>query len=424
MSFSPPPITSPAWGERTKRTVVLLALLVIAFIFLRVTDALPIILVSAVLSFVLFPVANVIEKPLLPQPIRSRTLAILLAFVLVFVLLLLLVLVVLPVLIGQIQEFGQRLPRLLTGLEEEITRFLSQPIVIGDQTLIPIDNLREAMGVAPDEALPLLQLQNINLGDAVNYSVRSLTGPAFSFIGGAFNAVINLIFLLTMMFYLLKDGNLFLTTLVNITPATYQGDAARLLHELGDVWKAYLNGQILLGIVMGVIVFITATLLGVPNAPILGLLSGVLEFIPTLGPLMAMIPAVLLAFSSQSSTLPFLEGPTFALVVVVVWIALQQLESVFLVPRIIGDSLNLHPFIVIIGVIAGANLAGALGVILAAPVIASVRVLAQYIYGKLLDRDPFPPPPQLQTDERRNSIFSSWLWRRAQRTERRKTAVK
>lgn len=424
MAVNRSPLSSPLWEERTKRTVALLALLVLAFIFLRVTDALPIIIVSAVLSFLLFPVATLIEHLLIVKPLKSRALAILLTFVLVVALLALLVLVVLPLLIEQIQEFGQRLPRLLTGVETEVERLLSQPVVIGDQQFVPLDNIREAMGIPEGEELPLLQLDNINIADALSLSVRSLTGPAFSFIGGAFNGVINLIFLLTMMFYLLKDGALFLQTLVDVTPPGYKGDVERLLHQLGGVWTAYLSGQILLGLAMGIIVFITALLLGVPNAPILGLLAGVLEFIPTLGPLMAMIPAILLALSAQSNTLPFLEGPTFALVVAAVWIGLQQLESVFLVPRIVGGSLNLHPFVVIIGVIAGANLAGALGVILAAPVIASVRVFGQYLYNKLLDHDPFPPPGETPQPEREDSIFSSWFWRRAQRARRRKSAQK
>jgi hypothetical protein len=78
------------------------------------------------------------------------------------------------------------------------------------------------------------------------------------------------------------------------------------------------------------------------------------------------------------------------LVVIVVWTALQNIEAVFLVPRIMGDSLHLHPLVVVIAVMGGAALAGALGVILAAPFVASGRVIAQYIYGKIMNTDPFP----------------------------------
>jgi predicted PurR-regulated permease PerM len=84
-------------------------------------------------------------------------------------------------------------------------------------------------------------------------------------------------------------------------------------------------------------------------------------------------------------------------VVIVVWTIIQNIEAVIVVPRIMGESLNLHPVVVIVGVIAGANIAGILGVLLAAPVIASLRVIAQYLYGKLMDRDPFPEPPRRDT---------------------------
>jgi predicted PurR-regulated permease PerM len=138
------------------------------------------------------------------------------------------------------------------------------------------------------------------------------------------------------------------------------------------------------------VVFTTATLLGVPNPFLLGTLSGLLEFIPNIGPALALFPAALLALSSQSNTLPFLSGVPFAIVVIVAWTALQNIEAIFLVPRIVGGRLNLHPFIVIIAIIGGASLVGALGIILAAPMVASARVVAQYIYGKLTDHNPFP----------------------------------
>src|SRR5699024_405686 len=99
--------------------------------------------------------------------------------------------------------------------------------------------------------------------------------------------------------------------------------------------------------------------------------------------------------------LPFLEGVPFMLTVIVVWTLLRNIEAVILVPRVMGGSLNLHPFVVMVGVLAGAAVGGALGVVLAAPIIASVRVFGQYIYGKLSDTDPFPPsrrvdaPPSL-----------------------------
>jgi predicted PurR-regulated permease PerM len=115
-----------------------------------------------------------------------------------------------------------------------------------------------------------------------------------------------------------------------------------------------------------------------------------MEFIPNIGPATAMIPAASIALFSQSTTFPALSGWLFALVVVGVWTVLQQTEAAVLIPRIVGDSLNLHPFVVIVAVVGGVSVGGIFAVLIAAPVVASVRLIAQYIYGKLMDKDPFP----------------------------------
>jgi predicted PurR-regulated permease PerM len=133
-----------------------------------------------------------------------------------------------------------------------------------------------------------------------------------------------------------------------------------------------------------------AVTLGVPNPLILGLFSGVLQLIPNIGPLLAIIPAAFLALVSQSTTFPVLEGGGFALVVMIVWVVIQNLILFVLVPRIMGRGLHLHPFIVLVAVVAGATVAGALGLLLSVPFAASARILAYYLYGKLTDQEPFP----------------------------------
>ena len=208
-------------------------------------------------------------------------------------------------------------------------------------------------------------------------------------LGSAFQMLINILFVFVLMFYLLKDGAMFAQRTIDVTPDDYKNDVTRLLYELAQVWNAYLRGQLILNIFIGVTTFIVVALLGLPNALILGLLAGLLEFVPNLGPILAMIPAALLALFTQSSTLPFLHGATFVLVVIVAYTLIQNFEAMVVVPRVMGGSLNLHPLVIIVGVLAGASLGGALGIILAAPIIASLRVIGLYIYGKLLDEPIF-----------------------------------
>lgn len=400
----PPPVTSPGWSSRTKRIVLLICLALIAYFVARLTSVLPIVTVSLVVSYLLNPIVTAIDRRILSRgrDTSHRAIAILLAFVIVIAILVLVMLLVVPILVDQLQEFLNRLPELFAFIQTQIDDLLSHPITIGTQVIVPSESLQEALGIDP--ASEVSAIERLNVGEAVRMFAGSLSGPAFGFVGSAVRALINLFLLVTLMFYLLKDGGTFVDRIVGVTPASYQNDVRRLFYELARVWDAYLRGQITLSLIMGAVVFLAAAILGVPNPPILGMLAGLLEFLPNIGPAIALVPAVLLAVSSQSSTLPFLEGPTFAIVVTIVWTLLQNLESVFLVPRIMGGSLNLHPFVVLVGVLAGAALAGLLGIVLAAPVIASLRVIGRYLYGKLMDIDPFPPPdPRTIRDERRKS---------------------
>jgi predicted PurR-regulated permease PerM len=401
ISPTPPPVSSPPWSSITKRTVALICLVVGGILFWQIADVLPIVVISAVLAFLLNPLTTFLERQVLAWLPGSRIWAIILTFVIVILLLILVVLVIFPVLFAQFADFARNLPEVLSNLQASLTETFSQPlsfrgepIIIDGQPLVPMQQLDQFLG--GDNLTG--SLQSFDLLGATRTFFSSLTGPAFSVLGGAFRTLINLLFLATLMFYLLKDGAKFAEAAVRVTPESHKNDVRRLLYELSEVWKDYLRGQLLLGFFIGGLTLIVALVLGVPNAAVLALLAGILEFVPNLGPLIAMIPAALLALFSQSTTLPFLEGPTFAIVVIIAWIAIQNIESILIVPRVMGDSLDLHPVVIIVGVIAGASLAGTLGVILAAPVIASLRVIGQYIYGKLLDKPMFvelePHPPQ------------------------------
>jgi phosphoglycolate phosphatase-like HAD superfamily hydrolase len=160
------------------------------------------------------------------------------------------------------------------------------------------------------------------------------------------------------------------------------------------VWKAFFRGQVVLAIVVGLAVWIAMTIVGLPSAGLMGLLAGFLEVIPTFGPILAAIPAVLIAFIRGSTYLP-LSSFWFAVLVLTIYILIQQAENAYLVPRVMGRRLQLHPLVVFLGLILGGMLAGAIGVFLAAPILGTVRVMVRYVYAKLFDQVPFPPQEEL-----------------------------
>jgi predicted PurR-regulated permease PerM len=145
---------------------------------------------------------------------------------------------------------------------------------------------------------------------------------------------------------------------------------------------------------MGVLIGVTMAILGVRYAVVLGLLGGLLEFVPVIGPIIAGGTALTIALFQPDNWLG-LNPITYALVVLAASILLQQIENNFLVPRILGGSLNLHAVVILVGAIIAANLAGIIGLLLSAPMLATLRLFGRYIYCKLFDLDPWPDPPAI-----------------------------
>ena len=415
MGKTPPSLTSARWGVRTKRLVAIFLVGLFAFALYSFSEIIPMMVIAILLSYVLWPLVNFFDERVFGLlSLKVRSFSVLFTFATVIAAFVVGFIVVVPVLINQLADVGSNLPAFFEDIEVELQNVLSEPIsisgnpiLIDGEPIIPLDQIEQIIG--EDGLDGFLTSSELDVVGIASNFLGSLTGPAFEVLGGAINIVFNLSFLLIIMFYMMRDGDKFIDHMVKLTPSSYQGDARRLLYELSHVWNAYLRGQLVLSLAVGTAVYISALLLGLPSAPILGLLAGFLEFIPNLGPFLAVVPAALIALVSQSTTLPFLSGLPYALIVIAIWTGIQQVESIYLVPRVMGGSLDLHPVVVIIAVLAGAGTAGALGVILAAPFTATARVFGQYFYGKLFDVDPFPTPKPYEIALRRTPISRLYI---------------
>jgi HAD superfamily hydrolase (TIGR01549 family) len=176
-------------------------------------------------------------------------------------------------------------------------------------------------------------------------------------------------------------------SVVAVIPEKWRPEIRVLWRELVEIWDGFIRGRLLLSLLMGFLIWAILTILGVRSAPALGFLRALLGLVPAVGPVIAAIPAVLIALILGSSWLP-LGNLWFALLVTGVYIVVEQIEELYLLPRVVGRRVALHPAVVIIGAAVGAQLAGVLGILLAAPVIASLRVLLTYILRKLFDEGP------------------------------------
>ncbi|MEL7568761.1 MAG: AI-2E family transporter [Bacillota bacterium] len=152
-----------------------------------------------------------------------------------------------------------------------------------------------------------------------------------------------------------------------------------LLKRITGIWINYLKSQLVLMVIIGVLTYIFGKLIGLPNIFLLSVIAGVGEGIPQIGPMIATIPAVIIAFTKGSTVLS-IENWLFAVLVVALYWLIQQLENWLIKPKIVGDAVDIHPLISLIGTIAFGAIFGVPGMILAIPVIATVREIIRYYY--------------------------------------------
>jgi predicted PurR-regulated permease PerM len=373
------------WDPGTKRIVVLVIFILLALIVYRFRGVVPPLILALLLAFILDPVVDFLED----RTPLSRTLATALVFVALLLLLAAAPVIAVPTLVREIRSLNLDFAQIVADVE----RLIAQPVTLLGREL----DLREVYQ----------QLR----GTLESY-ISTVAAGTFDIVFGFASTLFWLVFILLSAFYLVRDGRRITAWLDSLPPSTFRRDFVRLRQRITDVWHAFLRGQLLMGVLMILITTVAAAIVGLPNALALGILAGVTEFIPNIGPVIAAVPAVAVAFFEGSTWLP-LDGFWFAVLVLGMYVLIQQVEGNILLPRVMGRSLNLHPLIVLVAIIAGGSLAGILGMLLAAPTVATLRVLAEYIYRRLTDQDPFPSEEE-PVGEPQGGI-ARWLWSRARK---------
>jgi len=354
---------STEWSRTTKRLVIVGLIIIFLLVVYIFRALLPPVAIALVLAYLLKPIADIVQRKIgLP-----RTLAVVLVFLVLLALIGIVPVTIVPYAVAQVRRLNVNLQE----LTDSLLSFLSQPVYILDRPF-SLEDLVGDLQTALQDLLQPFATQTVTL--------------LFNFA----SSLLWVVSILVISFYLVKDADRLRGFLDRMAPPGYTQELRRLREEVNHVWKAFFRGQVVLGMVIGVVVWITMTIVGLPNAGLMGLLAGLLEVIPTFGPVLATIPALLIAFFQGPTYLP-MSNFWFSVLVLAIYLVIQQTENAYLVPRIMGRRLLLHPVIIFIGVLAGGILFGALGVLLAAPVIGTVRVLLVYVRAKLLGQDPFPP---------------------------------
>lgn len=385
---------SSRWDRATKRTVIVLLVIVFSFVLWLSRPVLPLVIVSALVAYLLSPIVDLGERIYIPRSISTITL-----FLLLFTGIILLPVVLVPVLLEQLNRLGAFNP---TAVSLSVLRWLNTTIDHWPDA-ITIMNFHISIADTVDELRNNFQQYLVmpTIGELLTY-IQQVIGTTTTVVGSTAIIGISVVggivqffftFLVTffLSLYLTKDAPAIRNYAQSLLPPSYQPEFGELLRRVGFIWQAFFRGQIILSLVIGITTWLALETAGMPGALILGILAGALEVVPNLGPTMAMIPAVIVALIQGSDVLrPYgIDNIGFALITIGIYFLIQQLENNIVVPRVIGDSVNLHPVIVICGVVVGFSVGNILGAFLAAPLIASLRVIGSYIHAKLLDYPPF-----------------------------------
>jgi predicted PurR-regulated permease PerM len=368
------------WSTLTKSIVALVCLAAIVYLLHTFQEVVTPLGIALLLAFILNPIVNFLTEKVHMSRATASTI--------VFLLLVVLLLGTLAAPVAVVPSITRALTSVqsqVEGVIRAIDEFLQEPLEISGYTF----DLSEIYGTLSEGLSDFV-------GDVVDGTLRVLSNIA--------SFVLWLVFIFIAAYYLVKDAERFSHQIDRLAPPGYAEDFQRLRAEISKVWSAFLRAQLLLSVVVALITTALAVVVGLPYAVALGVLAGFMEFVPSVGPVIAAIPAVLLALFQGSATFPAMDPLWFAALVAAVYVVIQQVENNVLVPRIMGGSLNLHPALVLIALVVGGLTGGVLGLLLASPILATGRIAARYIFYRLTDRDPFAEPEEEEEEQRPSKV--------------------
>ena len=343
---------------RAKLATFWVCVLLAIFLFWSVRSVLRPFIIALILAYLLNPlVGRISERARLP-----RVWAVAGTYVILGMLLTWGVLVVLPVATREARELAAVLPRLLLQMQTLLAQEQTITIFGVDVDLSPVsDEITRAMAGLVSAASHRLVETAVQTVEALAKGVLALVAT----------------------FYLLMSGPRIKQGVRSLTPPRYRREFGPLVGEIDRILGRFVRGEVLLILIMSAATWVALSLLGIRYALILALIAGVLELIPFIGPIMAAIPAVALALFQPS---PHGWSPLVnAAVVAIVYTVLRHAEDYFVIPQVVGRVVELHPLVAMFAVFSGAAVGGVLGMFLAVPVAAVLRIIVRYVYFKLAD---------------------------------------
>lgn len=308
------------------------------------------ILLAGVFFYLLHPIIDYMEKKGV-----KRTVSIVIIFAVVAAIIVGITALIIPPLKSQIQDLIHSTPALINEVKELASQVTGSNLF--EQASSSLQSNADKIGKKISEV-------------ASKYG-SNLTHGIAAAVGAITEIVLAIAMLPILLFYLLKDGNKLPDYIVKFLPNTTRNEAKRILHDMNHGLSSYIRGQILVSICVGILLFIGYLIIGLNDPLLLAAIAMVTNVVPYLGPIIAVIPAAVIAI---------VHSPLMLLKLVIVWAIAQLIESKGISPMVMGKSLQIHPVTVIFVIIVAGNLFGILGILLAVPGYAILKVIITHIY--------------------------------------------
>ena len=303
-----------------------------------------------IFAYLLHPLVKFVEERKI-----SRSMSILIVYLFCGLIITMTLGFIMPDLVGSIRDLSQTIPQYIESYEELFERLIQQYKNSGLPT-----GIQEILdrNILEGQQYLVRQLQ------MVIHAMTGIVGIAFDILMAA-----------VITFYILRDIEKIKKVCISLIPRKVRKWVVAITGDIDMILSGFIRGQLLVALIISIISTIGLWLLGVKYALVLGIIAGLLDIIPYFGPILSVVPAMIIAF---------IDKPINAVWVLLLFFGIQQLEGAVLSPRIVGCRVGLHPAIAIIAVLAGGKLFGFAGLLLAVPVAAIINVLGHRIIQSIV----------------------------------------
>lgn len=356
---------SPA--RRNRLILVVLLLLLVCWMLYVAKSALFPYIIGLVVAYLVLPLVNFLDHRMPPR-LRERNFSRPLSILIVYLIVILFIAGIFAFLVPPVVQQGQVLWKQMPELAAK-GRALGAEWLGKYQEVIPLDIQQR------------IQSNLEKLASTIGQALQEGVARTVSVISSTISFFLGILVIPFWLFYILNDETKVREGALALIPDRIEPDLLNILRITDDIFSAYIRGQLILCLFIGVLATTGLLIVGVDFALLLGLIAGAFEILPFVGPILGAIPALIVAA---------LQSPITALWTLVVFIIIQQIENLFLAPKIAGGSVKLHPALVMVVLVVGNEALGLWGMLLSVPLAAVVRDVFKYLYLRSSDEEVSP----------------------------------